>query len=390
MRALPVLVLMALGLFIPFAAAQVPNPHPDLVHNPATIEAELREIEAINPTFAVLGTFGTSTAGFPLWMMDVQHPDALVERVLYIDANHHGNEQLGMETAMLYLRQLVEYSTTPEGAERLREVRVVVSPAINPDGTGTDRRANSNNVDLNRNYDYNWGLYGTSDSLTAGTYRGPAPFSEPESAANAALMESIRPDIYLSMHTGSHDIVLPWRQDAEFDGPIPDWNMYVAMLNGIEAVSGLGYRDPSGAGESISWAYGRMGTLSLVVEVDTTQNVPFVQDLETLLAEEIAICWYAFDNLESFGGYLVYDGEIRNVGLGPAYNVTAGREVIASVLAPGESIARQNVVVSYERRLQGDLQEPWTVAPSGNFDVATPAGFLLPLALLLALRRRQA
>lgn len=366
-----VLLVLTLLLAAPMAAAQAPHPHDQLVHHPLTIEAEMRDIQAIRPEFIDMRSFGTSVTGFDLWLLDFVHPDAPDDvPVYYLDANHHGNEQLGMEALLIFMEELAEWSTTGEGAERLSEVRVVAVPMVNPDGTGTDRRVNNNGVDLNRNYDYNWGLYGTSDTpnWATGTYRGDAPLSEPETAANAALMREIQPEVYLSMHTGSHDIVLPWRQydsDGEpLDGPIPDWPVYERFLAGIEDVSGLGYRDPSGAGESISYAYGALGAVSLIVEVDTTQNQLFIQQqLTDLLKEEVTIYWYGLEVFERLGGYLVHGGpHVFNAGWGDATNVTflaqdgTVLETVAS-LPPGaeQTVPAGAATATYERRIQGDL-----------------------------------
>ena len=49
-----------------------------------------------------------------------------------------------------------------------------------------------NGVDLNRNYGYKWGLneVGSSGDACDESYRGPSPFSEPETQAIKLLTES--------------------------------------------------------------------------------------------------------------------------------------------------------------------------------------------------------
>lgn len=405
------LLILACLLAAPLAAAQAANPLQDqVVEHPATLPDRLERIRAIHPEFVTVDTFGESLGGLPLWNVDVHHPDADPAGlpVYYLDGNHHGNEQYGSETVLIFLEELVEWTTTEEGAERLAEVRVVVSPMINPDGTATDKRGNHNNVDLNRNYAYHWGLYGTSDSPASFNYRGSAPASEPEVQANSALLRELHPEIYFSMHTGSHDIVLPWRADE--DGEMPDWPIYEKFLAGLKDASGLDYRDPSGAGESISYGYGALGAVSLIPEVSTTQFQPAAtESLREILKEEVALCWYGLEVLEKLGGHLaIENGTLVNDGWGPAINVTlldaAGRTLTALPnVAAGEpvDVPAGAASVTYERRAQGDLAKPvWTLdlqaaalaAPpvDGGLDVPAPAPLaLVGLAGLAGLLRRR-
>ncbi len=428
------LLWVALAVIVPLGQAQIPADQ--LVQHPATIEQELRDIAAVNPEFIRMESFGKSELDFDLWLLDFVHPDrrqthetpqGMMETVdkhvpvFYLDANHHGNEQLGMEALLLWLHELADWSLTEEGQERLREVRIVAAPMINPDGTGRSNRVNTNFVDLNRNYDYNWGLYGTSDTASpaGGTYRGESPLSELESSANARLMGQLMPVAYLSMHTGSHDIVLPWRNSTDGDGPMPDWPVYEKWLAGIEEVSGLGYRDPSGAGESISHAYGNHGTLSLIVEVDELQTQVIVEDIPDRLKEEVLIYWWTLDNLENLGGYLVQEGdEVCNIGWGPAFSVTQWEDVhdhhlqlLADRIDPGDCVPLAPAVEGWRMvdwlhteqatlgNVPGPMHRPYMLTDA-NQHIGAPLsppdeGAPLPAALLLmalafAVRRRAA
>lgn len=421
MRWLAMLLLVPLvaALLVPAASAQVPHPHEAVVHHPLTIQSEMEAIRDKNPESIRMASFGESTLGFPLWYLDFAAPGAKDLPVFYLDANHHGNEQLGMEALLIFLDELADWSLTEEGGARLSEVRVVGAPMINPDGTGRNNRVNTNFVDLNRNYDYNWGLYGTSDMANpvGGNYRGDHAHSEPESAANAAFMEQLKPWVYLSMHTGSHDIVLPWRQTPEADGPIPDWPAYEAYLAEIENASGLGYRDPSGAGESISFAYGALGAISLIVEVDNLQSELIVDGRPERLKEEVAIFWRTIEVFEKIGGNLEWlDGQVCNTGWGNATSVAWSAQSEANVgsiwlnltgsLPAGECVGAPDgadlsgATVRYARTHQGDQHRPGAslFVPARDPEPAdeaeaTPLPALVTaaaVALALVLRRRPA
>ena len=84
--------------------------------------------------------------------------------------------------------------------ELVDELEIFVIPVVNPDGYvytwgpqrlwRKNRRDNGNGtfgVDLNRNWGYEWGGVGSSGDPGSGTYRGTAPFSEPETQVRRLL-----------------------------------------------------------------------------------------------------------------------------------------------------------------------------------------------------------
>jgi hypothetical protein len=72
-------------------------------------------------------------------------------------------------------------------------------------------RVNPEGVDLNRNWDEKW----ESDSLMAQTSPGPKPFSEPETRAFKQLVEEYRPTNFLTVHSGTKGMYMPWAYDME-------------------------------------------------------------------------------------------------------------------------------------------------------------------------------
>jgi hypothetical protein len=64
-------------------------------------------------------------------------------------------------------------------------------------------------IDLNRNYGALWGGPGTSDNPLDPTYRGPAPFSEPETQAIRELISTRQVTTLISNHTFSNLILRP-------------------------------------------------------------------------------------------------------------------------------------------------------------------------------------
>ncbi len=168
---------------------------------------------------AELVTFGYSVAGRPLRAAAIPAAPALTgstPRRVLCTANIHGPELISSLVALELLRRLAR----PQGelARLRRRAEVWVIPCLNPDGyartwdrggqgTLTELRANDRGVDLNRNFPIPRGgaapdLPWAGSSRPGGpNYRGPAPLSEPESAALDALLGQQRFAADVNLHS---------------------------------------------------------------------------------------------------------------------------------------------------------------------------------------------
>lgn len=104
-------------------------------------------------------------------------------------------------------------------------------PLVNPDGYEyshtTDRlwrKNRSNNgfircagVDLNRNYGYQFGGAGTSNSRCSEIYRGTSAFSEPETLAHKRFFDQTKEKFkaFLTFHSYGQYILYPWGYNTE-------------------------------------------------------------------------------------------------------------------------------------------------------------------------------
>ena len=105
------------------------------------------------------------------------------------------------------LLRLVEIKLVPvqvPSARRLAEVGA---------GSCGARRLTPRGVDVNRNYDVVWDR-GNSDS-GSNEYRGPRPFSEPETRTLAALAQRWRPDLFGDVHSGDRYLAMPFAHMSE-------------------------------------------------------------------------------------------------------------------------------------------------------------------------------
>lgn len=73
-------------------------------------------------------------------------------------------------------------------------------------------------VDPNRNYSYQWGGNGSSASRDSGTYRGPEPFSEPESRNVQFLHQRYQCIAGITHHTSGDLVLWAWGDTAD-DAP---------------------------------------------------------------------------------------------------------------------------------------------------------------------------
>jgi hypothetical protein len=74
-------------------------------------------------------------------------------------------------------------------------------------------------IDLNRNYGALWGGPGASGDQTSATYRGPAPFSEPETQAIRTLISTRQVTTLITNHTFSNLILRPVGVNPNTIGP---------------------------------------------------------------------------------------------------------------------------------------------------------------------------
>jgi len=372
-----ILVLLTI-IFLAFTAQ--PSEAVEILHTYDSMKEDTQELASQYPNIAIYSEHASSTGlNLEIFSVDValnitelSEDELAALPTMYVDGSHHGNEGMSAEAAFLFLQDILERSNA--NPTYLEGKRLVVTPVMNADGYFQDCRNNWDGVDLNRNYPYMWGMYGTSDTRgtcpASGTYRGPSEGSEIETQANMDLMRGMNLYVYFSGHTGSNDIVLPWKITGEFAVPIDDWELYEHFLNEATNVSGLTYRDPSGAGESIAWGYGARTAVSVIVEVDTMQWSPVLPDgsIREALVNELLMYDLAWENLKLFGGYLEIVDEtsnsvtIMNNGWGAAYNTTAGNGII-DIIQPGETVTinRNGNFMQYHRLLQVGEKENLTL-----------------------------
>lgn len=179
-------------------------------------------------------SIGTSIEGRPIYVVKISDNPDLEEdepEVLYT-ALHHAREPQSMMQMIYFMYYLLEnYNTDPVVKYLVDNRQMYFIPVVNPDGYehnktiapnggGMWRKNRRNNgggifgVDLNRNYGphqyWNADNGGSSLSTAAETYRGTAPFSEPETQAIRDFLASRRIKTALNYHTFSNLLIYPY------------------------------------------------------------------------------------------------------------------------------------------------------------------------------------
>ena len=153
----------------------------------------------------------------------------------------HGEEPLGA-VCLLRLAAALDAAAAPPARTTW------IAPAVNPDGLAAGRRHNQRGVDLNRNFPAaSWRAGGDPEY-----HPGPAPASEPETAALMALIARAGARRLVALHS-------PYRT-VNWDGPARALAERMGAANGYGATGDMGYPTPGSFGS----LYGRDRQLEVV------------------------------------------------------------------------------------------------------------------------------
>ena len=263
-------------------------------HSYAELEADLFNLEETHPECCLLVNLGQSVEGRNIYALKISDNPALEENepgVVFLGC-HHAREWISVEVPFLLAKYLVEhYQRDPSIQKLVDRSEIWIIPLVNPDGLEYSIyfyrywRKNRRNlghglfgVDLNRNYDYQWGRddIGSSPDPSSNVYRGPSPFSEPESQAIKKFME-LHPQLkaLVSYHSYSQVILYPWGYTNK-PSHLDDLLRFLAstMSQKMEAVFGTKYSyGQSGAsfyltnGDTTDWALGKFGIPAFTIEL---------------------------------------------------------------------------------------------------------------------------
>jgi carboxypeptidase T len=203
-----------------------------------TLEQAYEEMDSLHDLYpdivSAKAQFNTTTTieGRPVYFMKISdNPDVNENepRVFY-NGLTHAREPIGMQQLFFFMNYLCEhYATDPEIQYLVNNTEMYFVPVMNPDGYhqnqvtnpiggGMWRKNKRNNldgnygVDINRNYGYMWGYddIGSSPNTYDETYRGTAPFSEPETQIARDFSNDKDFKLALNYHSYAGLMLYPW------------------------------------------------------------------------------------------------------------------------------------------------------------------------------------
>lgn len=274
----------------------------------ADFEAELKSLEKKNPDLVkVFKMERPSLEGRPVFGAEIAANVKNTARdgrpIFYVDGVHHAREWPAAEYPMIWIHDLVKkFGKDPKITSLLKKARVIYIPIVNVDGFNYSRQALAQNenlsagngfegywrknrrsltgvtipapdpmnpdaygVDPNRNYSYLWGDSngGSSGSQVDQTYRGSAPFSEPETQNVRDVILSRPVTMVLTNHTYQASVLRTGGGDAPEDAILERMGGVVAKILGYTNSPTVGY--PT-TGTTDDWAYAAMGALGFTIE----------------------------------------------------------------------------------------------------------------------------
>lgn len=228
------------------------------------INSWLSQMAMAYPDLATVGSIGQSWEGRETKIIKLGKQNTMgnPKPVIWIEGGIHAREWIVPATAIYIINKLLtEYEIDDTVTSLLNEWDIHIVPTVNPDGYvyshERDRLWRKNRrpaesgpgkqcvgVDGNRNFDINFGGIGSSTDSCSETYLGPAPFSEKETQniRDAVLAEANRIKIFLSWHSYSQLILIPWGYTTDLPDDYQElYDVAVIAADALTSVFGTGY-----------------------------------------------------------------------------------------------------------------------------------------------------
>lgn len=257
---------------------------------------ELGMLRMMFPSITLIDTAGFSLEGRPLYafkISDNPEIDETVEPEVFFNGLIHAREPITMEICLHTMNYLLQrYASDPEIADMVNSTEIWFIPVINPDGYcyneltnpgggGMWRKNRKDNgdgtygIDLNRNWDFIWGIDDISSSPDPASllYRGTGPFSEPETQVLRDFINAHDFAVVVNYHAYGNYYVLPYGLPGVDTNP--DYLLYLYQadtlanrINGYPTAFGAG---GGLGGNAYGWQYCKVSSglkiFSSLVEV---------------------------------------------------------------------------------------------------------------------------
>lgn len=270
------------------------------------------------PNICRMESIGKSYEKRDIWALKISSKPVVDQKkpAVLVMGLHHSREWISVEIPMATIKALLEGYEKDEKLTRLvNEREIWFVPMVNPDGLTysqtqskywrKNRRKNADGsfgVDPNRNYGFQWGDVGASDSPGDDTYHGTGPFSEPETCAirDLARREHFSADI--TFHSYSELVLWPWSYTGSEQAPdnalLEKFAKELAAFNKYtpEQSSDL---YPS-MGDTDDFMYGELKSLSFTFELAKT-FIPAPTEIAGICQLNVPAVLHLIDKAGTYG-----------------------------------------------------------------------------------------
>uniref|UniRef100_F1L9K7 Carboxypeptidase B n=1 Tax=Ascaris suum TaxID=6253 RepID=F1L9K7_ASCSU len=245
---------------------------------------------------------GTTHEGRQIPLIKVGRPSEYRKPAIWIDGGIHAREWVSPAVVLYMIDQLVEhYDKDPQMRNFVNNLDWYIVPLLNPDGYEYSRSSTNpeirlwrknrsppvcietrssffaavqtrccQGVDLNRNFDWDFGVEGSSTDPCSEIYQGAYAFSEPETRAVRDFISGRHGQVrtFLTFHSYSQILMYPFgHQVRTYTNDVYDLrSTALHAASALRSLYGTTYVVGTGAdtlypasGGSEDWAKGRMG-----------------------------------------------------------------------------------------------------------------------------------
>jgi hypothetical protein len=268
-------------------------------HTSKALLAELKDLADRCPSMSLGTVDGTGDNGQTrsIDVVKVRSPEAKPLNKNFLLFGEHSRELISPESGLHFIRTLCGEvpSLADHAAKVLQDNEYLIVVNGNPGSRQRVEqgefclRTNPDGVDLNRNWDEKWEA---GDSLGTSTNPGEKPFSEPETRVFRQLVEEYKPTTFLTVHSGTLGMYMPWAYDMEHLASRNEPQM-MNILRGLDenhcqcpfgaAGREVGYSCP---GTCLDWVYDKLQTpYAFAFEIYTDPGIAV--DLKERWAEKM-------------------------------------------------------------------------------------------------------
>ena len=284
-------------------------------HTYDSVNQEMNAWATALPDVVKVAKIGASVEGRAINALTIQAPGAapLAERPKFLVMGlHHAREWISVEVPMALIKTLLTgWQSGDSNIKALLSSRTLTFvPIVNPDGLEYSQKSytmwrknrhktwsmpGTNGVDPNRNYGFEFVGSGSSSMAFSETYRGPAPFSEPETQAIRDLADREHFTASISYHSYSELVLFPWgytENHCQDDGKFRKLATEMAAINKYKPQTGADLYLVNG--ECDDYLYGKLGTWAYTIEL-ARSFIPKDSEIPNIVAPNVKAALHAIE-----------------------------------------------------------------------------------------------